>query len=451
MRVLFLIDSLASGGTEWQLTYILPELVQRGMNVDLGVLFPVPTGSSRHEIVDALHAAGVRVHPFELDRRWNLAAGATRTVRLLRRARPDILHARLYFSGLVAAATRVRYRRLRRIVSFHGLSYDYETSLKSQGRKVLEMVAMHTAVDAFAAVSRRAAESYACHLRLPHVEVIPNAVPTERLASIARIRRRPVHRRYGLGRDEPYILIPARQVHEKGHRYLVDALARMPAGATTPRVLMVGRGPEAEATRRRITSAGLDDRIILHASDIPHDDVLHLMAGATLVVLPSTHEGFPNAAAEAMAVGTPLLGTAVGGLLDLVESGQSGLLVPSRDPEALTAALRRLLTDPSLRDRLGRTGQARVRASFSVESVADRWTALYEATLRRARPATRAETALTKRRTDVGPRRSSVPSDRTRKPPSPKETRGSAREAAGSPQTSRSAGRPEPRGPGDPR
>ena len=104
---------------------------------------------------------------------------------------------------------------------------------------------------------------------------------------------------------------------------------------------------------------------------VPHDRLLELYERAAVVVCPSRREGFGVVCAEAMAHARPVVAAAVGGLMDLVVDGETGLLVPPRDPGALRAALERLLGDPELRRRLGEAAQARARAHFSWERATD--------------------------------------------------------------------------------
>jgi glycosyltransferase involved in cell wall biosynthesis len=92
---------------------------------------------------------------------------------------------------------------------------------------------------------------------------------------------------------------------------------------------------------------------------VPPREVGSWYERAAVVVVPSRREGFGVVAREAMAHGRPVVACAVGGLVDAVEDGVTGLLVPPRDPPALRSALERLLGDPGLRERLGRAGRAR--------------------------------------------------------------------------------------------
>jgi glycosyltransferase involved in cell wall biosynthesis len=111
---------------------------------------------------------------------------------------------------------------------------------------------------------------------------------------------------------------------------------------------------------------------------VPHHELPPLYERAAVVAVPSHREGFGVACAEAMAYGRPVVASAVGGLLDLVVDGETGLLVPPRDVEALRAALERLLGDTELRRRLGEAGRERIRQHFTWPAVIDRTIQAYE-------------------------------------------------------------------------
>jgi glycosyltransferase involved in cell wall biosynthesis len=114
---------------------------------------------------------------------------------------------------------------------------------------------------------------------------------------------------------------------------------------------------------------------------VPHAEVERLLERASVVVAPSEREGFGLAAAEAMAFGRPVVAAAGGALLELVSDGETGLLVPARDPAALRAAVERLLADPELRERLGNAGRARARERFGWDAVIEHTLAVYHGAL----------------------------------------------------------------------
>jgi len=117
-----------------------------------------------------------------------------------------------------------------------------------------------------------------------------------------------------------------------------------------------------------------------HLGSLPNADVLALYAGADVVVVPSViPDALSRVILEAMTAGRAVVASAVGGTPELIEDGDSGLLVPRSDPAALAAAITRLLDDPALATRLGEAARARVATRFSPEASVDRLLALYAA------------------------------------------------------------------------
>jgi glycosyltransferase involved in cell wall biosynthesis len=188
-------------------------------------------------------------------------------------------------------------------------------------------------------------------LALP-VTVVPNAIAMDQLAALADLGAPP-------GPGPPQVIVPGRLVPEKGHRTLVAALIELRALGHRPEVLIVGDGPLQAEIAVAVRGAGLTGQVTLRPA-VPWHELVLLVRAATLLVLPSVREGFPLAPAEAMALGTPVVATAVGGLPELIDDGVSGLLVPPEDPVALARAVARLLNDASLR--AGLASAARRRA-----------------------------------------------------------------------------------------
>jgi glycosyltransferase involved in cell wall biosynthesis len=161
--------------------------------------------------------------------------------------------------------------------------------------------------------------------------------------------------RVGEPEDPPHLLFVGRLSEEKG------ILEFMQATRDLPRVV-VGDGP----LRERVPDA---------VGFVSRRELERHLERAAVVVCPSRREGFGVVAREAMAFGRPVVATSVGGLVDAVVDGSTGVLVPPRDPAALRCALERLLADAELRRRLGAAARDRARESFS-------WEAATAATLR---------------------------------------------------------------------
>ena len=154
--------------------------------------------------------------------------------------------------------------------------------------------------------------------------------------------------REGLVDDGGLLLAFAgRLVEQKDLGLLLEAVAAVPG----VRLALLGDGPERPRLEAERTRLGLGDRVrFLGGGD--REAVLRLFAAADVAVLSSSWENFPHTVVEALAVGAPIVATAVGGVPEVVHDGENGLLVPPRDREALTAALRRITDDGELRARL---------------------------------------------------------------------------------------------------
>jgi len=171
----------------------------------------------------------------------------------------------------------------------------------------------------------------------------------------------------------------------KGLIHLVDALAQLVKTRPTVKLAIVGvpgRGSNAydAAVRQSVTRQGLEGHVE-HLGFLRPDAVAREMTRASVVVVPSLEEMFCNVAAEAMAVGRPVVASRTGSLPELVADGERGLLVPPADPAALAGAILRLLEDDALRARLGAAARAWAR-QWEPGVVAQQTLAVYGAVLR---------------------------------------------------------------------
>jgi len=157
--------------------------------------------------------------------------------------------------------------------------------------------------------------------------------------------------------EPPEVLYVGRLAPEKNVDTLVEAVGDL-------NLVVAGDGP----LRERVPNA---------LGAVPHAEVERLLERASVVVAPCEREGFGLAAAEAMAHGRPVVAAAGGALLELVSDGETGILVPPRDAAALREAVERLLSDPELCERLGRSGRARARERFGWDAVIERTLEVY--------------------------------------------------------------------------
>jgi glycosyltransferase involved in cell wall biosynthesis len=137
---------------------------------------------------------------------------------------------------------------------------------------------------------------------------------------------------------------------------------------------VVGDGVLRAELEARTRALGLSGNVVFTGA---RDDIAEMLAMLDLVVVPSLTEGMSNALLEAMAMARPVVATAMGGNVDVIEDGATGVLVPPRDPEALAEALLRLLGDPDRARRLGAAARERARAEHSLEGMVARYQDLY--------------------------------------------------------------------------
>ena len=182
------------------------------------------------------------------------------------------------------------------------------------------------------------------------VSVLPN--PSPRLPELPprdELRAR-------LGMDGPTLAFAGRLTAQKS---LGDALAAVAANAGVS-LLIAGDGDERSALERRTAELGLERRVRFLGPQ-PREQVLELFRAADATILSSSWENFPHTVVEALAVGTPVLATSVGGVAEVVRDGENGLLVAPGDAEALAAAVGRYLADAALRERLRAAAAGSVR------------------------------------------------------------------------------------------
>ncbi|MEJ7569038.1 MAG: glycosyltransferase family 4 protein [Gaiellaceae bacterium] len=178
-------------------------------------------------------------------------------------------------------------------------------------------------------------------LRREQVVVVENATP-----ELPELPTR-MQARSELGIEGTLLAFAGRLGPAKALDVALAALAEL-EGVT---LLLAGDGPERTALERRAAELGLGERACFLGA-LGRDEVLRLFRAADASVLSSAWENFPHTLVEALAVGTPVVATAVGGVPEIVRDGENGLLVPPGDPAALAAALRRYLGDPELQERL---------------------------------------------------------------------------------------------------
>jgi L-malate glycosyltransferase len=164
--------------------------------------------------------------------------------------------------------------------------------------------------------------------------------------------------------DDRPIVVVANLLPVKGHDVLLEAAVRVVAYFPRVKFVLVGAGGCRSDLEARARSLSIEKQVLFLGS---RQDVPQLLSGMEISVLPSLAEGFSNAILESMAAGLPVVATDVGGNREAVMEGETGFIVPPKDPDVLADRLIRLLEDSSLAQRMGRAGRQRIELCFTLD------------------------------------------------------------------------------------
>jgi glycosyltransferase involved in cell wall biosynthesis len=228
------------------------------------------------------------------------------------------------------------------------------------------------------------------YLRPENIALIHSAVDPDRFSLE---RDRSLLEEFGI-RDRFVAGVTGRLREEKGHRHLIAAMPAIVKAIPEFTLLVVGSGSLEHELRQQAAALGMREHVVFTGF---RKDIARILAAIDVFVMPSLSEGLGTAILEAGAAGLPIVATRVGGIPDIVEDGETGLLVPAGEPGALAEAVIRMARDPDLAARCGAAAAEHVRAKFSEERLVERTEALYEMWLERKRA----------RQADTGPDRSS--------------------------------------------
>jgi glycosyltransferase involved in cell wall biosynthesis len=291
-----------------------------------------------------------------------------RLLRALRAEQPDVLHTHVHFSlntlgrvaGRLAGARVIAHMHIENVFRRGGLSRRLQIAFDNTTARLCSAV-VAVSESTGAALARQGYPR-------GRLVVVPNGVdpPT---ASAQRPEGVPEH--------APLLIEVARLAPVKGQRELIEALARLQRSDAV--AMLVGQDFEAGGAYRRelesrAAALGVAERVVFAGY---RDDVPALLAASDVFVLPSRIEGLPLTVLEAMAAGKPVVATRVGGTPEAVVDGETGLLVPPGDIDALAHALDALLGDPVGARVLGEAGRRRAERTFSAAVMSGRVLSLY--------------------------------------------------------------------------
>jgi len=308
-------------------------------------------------------------------------AALAELVRSIRRERPAIVHTHTSKAGFIGRLAAVIARVPAVIHQPHGhIFYGYYSPRRTAVFTALERMAARWTDRIITLTDRGAAEHLARGIgRAEQYVTVPSGVPTAELRATAPPRGE-ARARLGLDPDAFVVVGLGRLVPIKGFDLLVRALPAVAEQVPSARVLLVGDGAERQRLEAVAASLDVTRQLRLAGETL---DVAAYLAAADVVAVPSRNEGMGRVIVEAMALGLPVVATAVGGIPDVVTDGECGRLIAPEDVDALSAALIELGRDPALRRKLGEAAMQRAEA-FSTSVAREKLLAVY-ASLARAK------------------------------------------------------------------
>lgn len=180
---------------------------------------------------------------------------------------------------------------------------------------------------------------------------------------------------FGLPEDALTIGMVAQLIRRKGHRHLLDALPSVLGEFPSVHVLIFGQGPLESELRAEVMARGLEHRVHLVGF---RRDLARWLGGLDVLAHPADMEGLGIALLQAAAAGVPIVASRAGGLPEAVKDGVTGLLTPPGDPSHVGWALRTLLGDKAMREKMGRAGRRRMELEFSIDAMVDGNLAVYQ-------------------------------------------------------------------------
>lgn len=384
-RITFVTTALSDGGAENQLVYLATQLQARGCWDARVISMLAPKAYT-----EKLLSAGIPVVSLGMRRGIPDPRAALKLAALLHRTQPQIVHSHMVHANLLARVTRLLYRVPVLISTAHNIDEGPDKRTPSVAGRVFAGSGRVASsrwrergyrltdplCDLTTNVSQAAVDRYIQVGAVPRAKIrfVPNGVDTAQFRPDSAARER-VRRDLGLEAHFVWLAV-ARFEEAKDHGTMIRAFATLVRSHPAALLLMIGQGTLEPASKALAASLGLEDRVRFLGV---RWDVPDLMNGADAYVMSSAWEGLPMVLLEAAAVGLPIVTTDVGGNSEIVSDGETGFVVPPRDPTTLARAMDQLATLPiDERRRIGERGRARVGAQYSLDRVVDQWEALYQ-------------------------------------------------------------------------
>ncbi len=363
IRVVYLTHTLGVGGAE-ELILNLVSRLPRHRYEPFVCCFENPPGPMGAEMT----AHGVDVTPLGIVPGFRRPFAIGKIVSYLRRIRPHVVHTFMLPASVYGRAAAI----LARVPVVIGTEVNiYE---RKQRHHIIAERLLASRTDCIVASAEAVKTAYVQQLGIPSdaVRVIYNAVNWDTLQTTA--APCDVRAELGIPADRVVVGVIATLQDKKGHRVLLDALARTP-GLEQVWLMLIGDGPLRSALEAAAVDLGIRDRVTFCGT---RRDLGNMLSAMDVFALPSLWEGLPLALILAMGAGRPVVATRLAGIPEVVTDGQTGLLVPPGEVAAIGSSLARLCADREERGRMGAAARAAVVDRFGADVYVKSVTDLYD-------------------------------------------------------------------------
>jgi glycosyltransferase involved in cell wall biosynthesis len=360
IKVVHLVTSLEVGGAQHNMLLGLPRLdPERYEHILVSIM-------NRMQMEQQFRQLGIEVHSLGLSKKTDLAV-ALRLRSLLKKIRPDILHTYLIHSNVLG-------RIVGRLVGVPTI-IGSELTIGQAGTlgKLLTKLT-NPLTDAVEVNSKTGGKAVMADLGVPEhkIEVILPGLDLDAFSGTD--NRTKIRSEIGVSDEQHLILFVGRLRSVKGPEYGIKAFAIAVSENPSLHLVIAGEGEQRKFLENLTTELGIEEKITFLGA---RKDLPDVLSAADSILMSSLTEGFPRVANEAMAASKPVVATRVGGIPEAIIDNVTGLLVESKDIDAMSNAIIRLSSDTELQQRLGNTARQHAEIHYSASSYVSRLDEMY--------------------------------------------------------------------------
>ncbi|MGA1840034.1 MAG: glycosyltransferase [bacterium] len=380
LKIFYLLTDSDFGGTEASVRRLATGMRQRGFKIEICSI------KRPGYMAKDMMSQGFKVASLDLPSgiTWNypflFLTGIIRLKKLLKEVKPDIIHSFLFQSNLMTAMSRSFIDGEKAPIGFISSVRCTEAN-KSCWRIILDRWALGRS-DLILTVSEAVRNKYLEreNIQRNRIRVLYHGVDQRFMEEQKKVSE--FRSKLGVGKEDEVIGTVARLHKDKDIEILIKAFALALKSRPQIKLLIIGDGPEKKNLKEMTVTLGIMDRIIFTGFQ---SDVLPLIGLLDIFCLTSKEEGFPQSLIEAMALEKPVVVSRVGGVMELIEDGISGILIPPGNPETFRDSILYLLQNPQKAQKMGNAAKEKIKHGFLLDHTLDKMEAIYGEVLQKVR------------------------------------------------------------------